>query len=42
MTLFDQMDKRPGTVMFVLAALGALGYVGMFIGALLIIKHIFF
>lgn len=42
MTLLDQMNKRPGTVMFAVILLNLVVGVGLFVGALLVIKHIFF
>ena len=46
MTLFDQMEKRPGTTMAVLGLLGGLLvvviYGGLFVGAVFVIKWILF
>jgi len=42
MTLFDHMDKRPGTVIVVFAVLSGLAYGAFFLGALLLVKAIFF
>ena len=42
MTLLDQMEKRPGTVIVALALLSIVAYAGLFVGALFVIKWIFF
>ncbi len=42
MTLLDQMEKRPGTVMAAMFVVYITVVAGLFVGALLIIKKIFF
>ena len=42
MTLLDNMQKRPGTTIVAVFLLNIVVWAGLFIGALLIIKRIFF
>ena len=40
--MLDQMQKRPGTMMVAVLLLNIAIYVGLFVGALLFIKWLFF
>ena len=42
MTLLDQMQKRPGTMIVAVFFLNVIVYSALFVGALLVIKRIFF